>query len=156
MQKKIAIYPGTFNPITNGHVDIIQRAIKLFDEVIVAVADSQRKDTFLSVEERLALATQALKDHHVVTVKKLDGLLVDFAAAQQAQFIVRGLRTAGDFDYEYQMANLNLTLNADIETVFLPASPHVNFISSTMVREIVAVGGSIAALVPESVFNFFK
>lgn len=150
--KRIAIYPGTFDPITNGHVDMIMRASHLFDEVIVGVATSDRKKPFFSDEERLLFCREALRAFANVTVDVLKGLTVDFAKAHQAHYIVRGIRTSDDVNYELSIASMNRALSQNtIETIFLAASDQYRFISSTMVREIMVVGGDVSAFVPEVV-----
>ena len=146
--KKTVVYPGTFDPITNGHVDVIQRAAGLFDQVVVAVAPTRRKSPCFTVDERVALITTVLASHENVKVFVLDGLLVDFAKHHRAQAIVRGLRAVSDFDYEFQLAHMNHRLAPEIETIFLPGSEGCAFISGTMVREIVALGGDVSAFVP--------
>jgi pantetheine-phosphate adenylyltransferase len=148
---RIAVFPGTFDPLTNGHVDIVERAGRLFDIVIVAILRNPGKQPLFSLEERLATLAEVFEDRPAVTVDAFDGLLVDFARRRGAAAVVRGLRRAGDFDYEVQMADMNRHLAADVETVFLAPSPQVAFISSTLVREIVALGGAIDGLVPDAV-----
>lgn len=156
MSQRIAVYPGTFNPITNGHVDIITRALGLFDGVIVAVAGSDRKPSYLSLDERVTLTTQTLAHHKTVRVEKLDGLLVDFAKAQGVEFILRGLRAVSDFDYEFQLAGMNRKMAPKIETIFLPAAESHSFISATMVREIASLGGDVSPFVPSPVAEYLQ
>ena len=152
--KKIAIYPGSFDPITNGHIDLIKRASKLFDTVIVGIAQNTKKSIFLSVEQRVAVTTALLKDSSNVKVLSFDTLLVDFAKAQNAQIILRGLRAVSDFEYEFQLSGMNKHLNPTIETIFMsPAEQYAN-ISSSLVREIYIMGGDISVFVPESVKTF--
>lgn len=151
-----AVYPGTFDPITNGHKDLITRTAQIFDEVIIAVASAARKSPAFSLADRIALTEQALLGFDNVTVCPCEGLLVDFAAANQAQVIVRGLRAVSDFDYEFQLAGMNTAMAPNIETVFLPASSKHAFISSTMVREIVSLGGDVSAFVPKAVIDFLR
>ncbi len=152
--KKIAIYPGSFDPITNGHIDLIKRASKLFDTVIVGIAQNTKKPIFLSVEQRVAVTTALLKNISNVKVLSFDTLLVDFAKAQNAQIILRGLRAVSDFEYEFQLSGMNKHLNPTIETIFMtPAEQYAN-ISSSLVREIYIMGGDISVFVPESVKTF--
>ena len=152
----IVVYPGTFDPFTCGHRDIIERAQQLFTRVIVGVASSARKTPFLTLSERLLLTKAALSDLERVQVEPLDGLLVDFTVAHQAQCILRGLRSGTDFDYESALSNMNHALNADLQTVFLAASPAVAAISSTMVREIYSLGGDISLFVPKNIADFLQ
>ena len=156
MTKRIAIYPGTFNPVTNGHLDIVHRATHLFDQIIVAVADSSRKNPFLSLEQRIDLAEKTFAHFDIVSVTRLDGLLVNFAKKHKANFILRGLRAVSDFDYEFQLAGMNRKMAPGIETVFLPASESQSFISATMVREISELGGDVSLFVPQVVSDFLK
>ena len=152
--KKIAIYPGSFDPITNGHIDLIKRASKLFDTVIVGIAQNTKKAIFLSVEQRVAVTTALLKNSSNVKTLSFDTLLVDFAKAQNAQIILRGLRAVSDFEYEFQLSGMNKHLNPTIETIFMsPAEQYAN-ISSSLVREIYIMGGDISVFVPESVKTF--
>ena len=149
--KKIAIYPGTFDPITNGHIDLIQRTLKIFDEVIVAVAYSQKKTPLFTTEERVELIRDALKEIKGATVGVFKTLLVDYAKTRKSIALVRGLRAVSDFEYELQMALMNRRLNSDIETVFMMPSEEFTFLSSTMVKEVASFGGDIKGLVPEVV-----
>ena len=145
------VYPGTFDPITNGHCDLIDRAARLFDRVVVGVAASTHKQPFFPIEERLGLVQQALPQRPNVEVKRLDGLLVNFVLAQGATVILRGLRAVSDFEYEFQLASMNRRLAADVETLFLTPAEQFGFISSTLVREVAALGGDVGSFVPESV-----
>ena len=138
-----AIYPGTFDPITNGHADIVKRATQLFEQVIVAVAANPKKLTTFTLEQRVNLAQIVLKDFNKVTVQGFESLLVDFAKQHQAQVIVRGLRAVSDFEYEFQLANMNRTLNPEIETLFLTPITQYTYISSSLVKEIAALGGRV-------------
>lgn len=150
--KKIAIYPGTFDPITKGHVDIASRAAILFDAVIVAVAISDRKKPYFSDEKRIAFCREALKDFKNIKVLPLEILAVEFAKQHAAQYIVRGIRSSDDVNYELSIAGMNNALSDhQIETVFLAASEQYRFISSTIVREIIALGGDVSAFVPFAV-----
>ncbi|MCK5426480.1 MAG: pantetheine-phosphate adenylyltransferase [Thermodesulfovibrionia bacterium] len=148
---KIAIYPGTFDPITNGHIDLIQRTLKIFDEIIVAVAPKQKKEPLFTPEERLALIKQSVKGMKGARAEVFDNLLVDYAQDKKSIAIVRGLRAVSDFEYELQMALMNRRLNAEIETVFMMPSEEYTFLSSTIVKEVAFFGGDIKGLVPHVV-----
>jgi pantetheine-phosphate adenylyltransferase len=141
--KITAIYPGTFDPITNGHTDIVKRAAKLFEQVIVAVAENSTKTPAFSFKKRIDLATHVLAELNNVTVRGFNGLLAEFAKQCQAQVIVRGLRAMSDFEYEFQMAGMNRTLIPDIETLFLTPANEYTYISSSLVREIATLGGCV-------------
>ena len=149
--KKTAIYPGSFDPITNGHVDLIHRASKLFDEVIVAITQNVSKSGFLSIEERTLAANNALNSLNNIRVLSFDSLLVDFAKKHNAKIIIRGLRAVSDFEYEFQLSGMNKRLNPHIETLFMTPSEEFANISSSLVREIFLLGGDIGTFVPESV-----
>lgn len=151
MMKHKAVYPGTFDPITNGHLDIITRAALIFPELVVAVADSNRKKPFFSLAERLAFVQDAVGLLPGVSVVGFDNLLVNLAREQGASIIIRGLRGISDFDHEFQLASMNKTLFGELETLFLTTSEHVMCISSTMVREIAKLGGDVSAFVPSGV-----
>jgi len=144
---KNAIYPGTFDPITKGHSDLVERASRLFDLVIVAVAANPGKQSLFSLEERLELARTALAGYANVEVCSFDGLLVEFAREKQAQVILRGLRAVSDFDYEFQLAGMNRKLAPDVETLFLTPAEQYSNISSSLVREIAALGGDVSPFV---------
>jgi len=146
-----AIYPGTFDPITNGHSEIVLRASKLFSKVVVSVAQSTSKKTAFSTRERTAMARRVLKHINNVEVKSFSGLVTEFALSQKATVIVRGLRAVSDFEYEIQMAGMNRQLVEDIETLFLIPSEHLNFISSSLVREIASLGGDVSKFVHNDV-----
>ena len=147
----IAIYPGSFDPITNGHVDLIHRACKLFDEVIIAITQNTNKDSFLSINQRVNAVESAIEPLTNTRVLSFDSLLVDFAREHNAQIIIRGLRAVSDFDYEFQLSGMNKRLNPAIETLFMTPSEEFANISSSLVREILFLGGDISQFVPESV-----
>jgi len=149
--KTIAIYPGSFDPITNGHVDLIHRACKLFDKVIIAIAQNVNKDSFLSIDQRVKAVETAIEPLTNTRVLSFDSLLVDFAREHNAQIIIRGLRAVSDFDYEFQLSGMNKRLNPAIETLFMTPSEEFANISSSLVREIFSLGGDISQFVPESV-----
>ena len=149
--KTIAIYPGSFDPITNGHVDLIHRACKLFDKVIIAITQNANKDSFLSIEQRVKAVETAIEPLTNTRVLSFDSLLVDFAREHNAQIIIRGLRAVSDFDYEFQLSGMNKRLNPAIETLFMTPSEEFANISSSLVREILSLGGDISQFVPESV-----
>lgn len=145
--KKIAVYPGTFDPITNGHTDICERAAKLFDEVVLAVAVDTAKKTFFDLQTRLDLANAVLSQKPGITVEPFEGLLVDFASKRGAQVILRGLRAVSDFEYEFQLAGMNRSLDKDIETLFLTPADQYAFLSSSLVREVAMLGGDVSRFV---------
>lgn len=152
--KITAIYPGTFDPLTNGHSDLVQRAARIFDRVILAVAtggQSGAKTPFFSVEERVSLAKDVLSDKTNVDVIEFDGLLVDFVKQQNAQVILRGLRAVSDFEYEFQLASMNRHLDEKIETLFLTPAEQYSYISSSLVREVAVLGGDVTPFVHEKV-----
>ncbi|MEO1890434.1 MAG: pantetheine-phosphate adenylyltransferase [Candidatus Thioglobus sp.] len=154
--KKIAIYPGSFDPITNGHIDLIRRASTLFDKVIVGITQNSKKAAFLNIDDRIQTTNVALKNIDNIEVLSFNTLLVDFASAQNAQVILRGLRAVSDFEYEFQLSGMNKHLNPNIETLFMtPAEQYAN-ISSSLVREILMLGGDISAFVPKSVEDHLK
>lgn len=149
---KIAVYPGTFDPITKGHLDVLERALRLFDHVVIAVAVNAGKSPLFTVDERVALAQEALKSiEKPVTVMSFDGLLVDFVQSQKACAIIRGLRAVSDFEYEFQMALMNRKLRQDVETIFLMPRESYTYLSSSIVREVARLGGDISSLVPAHV-----
>lgn len=147
----VAVYAGTFDPITNGHLDVIERAARLFDRVMVAVAFNTSKQSLFALDERIALAQEALKHLQQVEVHGFSSLLIDFARQHHANVILRGLRTGTDFDYEFQLAGMNRHLNAAIETVFLMPSEKHLYISSSLVREIAMLDGDVSGFVSPSV-----
>ena len=145
---RLAVYPGSFDPLTNGHVDIIKRGGRLFDRIVVAILLNLEKAPLFTAEERVAAAREVFKDQPNVEVDTFGGLLVDYARQREASAIVRGLRAISDFEYELQMALMNRRLNSEIETVFMmPAEPYT-YVSSRLVKEVFALGGSIDGLVP--------
>lgn len=146
-----AIYPGSFDPITNGHLDVIQRAARLFDEVIVAVAFNEQKHSLFQVDERVDLLRETTSGIPNVSVSRFDGLLVDFARSQGASAVVRGLRAVSDFEFEFQMALMNRKLEPGIETIFMMPAEKYTYLSSRIVKEIARLGGNVDAFVPESV-----
>jgi pantetheine-phosphate adenylyltransferase len=152
-----AIYPGTYDPVTNGHVDVIARAAGIFDRVVVGVVGNpQHKQPMFSLDERVAFLREALAGTENVEVDVFSELVVDFARKWDAKVIVKGLRVISDFEWEFQMNQLNRTLAPDVETVYVMASPQVSFVSSSGVKEIASFGGNVDELVPESVARRFK
>ena len=152
----IAVYPGTFDPITNGHSDIVTRAAILFDKVIVAVAASPGKGPMFSIEQRVELAREALTDLKNVEVCQFDNLLVDFASQQDAKVILRGLRAVSDFEYEFQLAGINRRLAPDVETLFLRPAEQYAYISSSLVREVAGLGGDVSEFIHPAVQTALK
>jgi pantetheine-phosphate adenylyltransferase len=150
------VYPGTFDPFTRGHEDLVRRAANLFEEVIVAVADSRAKQPLFSLEERVSIAREVLAPYDNVTVEGFSGLLMDFIRQRGATVVLRGLRAASDFEYEFQMAGMNRNLHPDVETMFLTPAEQYMFISATMVREIAMLGGDVAPFVNPVVLAHIK
>lgn len=142
-----AVYPGTFDPVTRGHEDLVRRASRIFDSVIVAVADSAAKKPFFDIEERVDMARSVLSDYGNVSVVSFSGLLMDFVRERNAKVILRGLRAVSDFEYEFQMAGMNRNLYPEVETLFLTPSEQYMFISATIVREIAGLGGDVSPFV---------
>jgi len=140
----IAIYPGTFDPVTRGHIDICQRALKMFDHVVIGVADSLAKEPFFDINERSDMLETVFADNDGISVKPFSGLLIDFARESNADVIIRGLRAISDFEYEVQLAGMNRSLAPEIETVFLTAAQHYAFVSSSLVREIARLDGDVS------------
>jgi pantetheine-phosphate adenylyltransferase len=147
----VAVYPGSFDPLTNGHVDIIMRGARIFDRIIVAILVNAEKLPLFSIEERIEIARSVFKDHHNVEVDTFDGLLVDYIEKRGAQVIVRGLRAVSDFEFEFQMALMNRRLNPKIETVFMMPAEQYTYISSRLIKEVFALGGRVHGLVPDMV-----
>lgn len=146
-----AVYPGSFDPVTNGHLDVIERAARLYDEVIVAIAHNETKTGLFSFEERVALLTEVVAHHANVRVTQFSGLLVDYARQEQAQVIIRGLRAVSDFEYEFQMALMNRKLEDNVETMFLMPKEEYTYLSSRLVKEIARLGGAIDVFVPDCI-----
>ncbi len=145
---KTIVYPGTFDPITNGHVDLAERASRLFDRVIVAIAVSEKKGPLFSTEERIALAEKSLSHLNNIEIQRLGRLTVDFVQSVKAQGVLRGLRAVSDFEYEFQLANMNRALAPEVESIFLTPSEKHSYISSSLVREIASLGGDVSQFVP--------
>lgn len=153
---KLGIYPGTFDPITNGHLDLIERGLRIFDEIIIAVAPSPKKQPLFTLEERLKLIREAVKDCKNMRIETFNGLLVDYARNRKGVAIIRGLRAVSDFEYELQMALMNRRLDMNIETVFMMPSEEFSFLTSTIVKEVASFGGSVKGLVPDVVEKALK
>jgi len=147
----LAVYPGSFDPLTNGHVDIIERGARLFDRIIVAILVNAEKSPLFTMAERVEIARKVFEDHPNVEIDTFEGLLVDYVAKRQANVIVRGLRAVSDFEYEFQMALMNRRLNSNIETVFMMPADQYSYISSRLIKEVFALGGRVHGLVPELV-----
>jgi pantetheine-phosphate adenylyltransferase len=143
-----AIYPGSFDPVTNGHFDVVERARKLFDEVIVAVANNDEKQALFSLDQRLDLLRQTIGKIDNIRVAQFEGLLVDFARAEKAHAVIRGLRAVSDFEFEFQMALMNRKLESDLETIFLMPKEEYTYLSSRLVKEIARLGGDVSKFVP--------
>jgi pantetheine-phosphate adenylyltransferase len=156
MNEKIAVYPGSFDPITNGHVNLIERALQIFDKLIVGAAFNPNKTALFTVEERLDMIRIALKNDPRVIVASFNGLLVDFAVAQGANVIIRGLRALSDFEYEFQMTLMNRKLNRKVDTMFLMTGYKWFYTSSKIIKEAASLGGSVRGLVPEIVHQRLK
>ncbi len=153
---KIAIYPGSFDPVTKGHLDILKNAAGIFDKVIIAVAHNGEKKGFLSVEERVDLIRASIENLDNVEVDAFDGLTIEYAKRIGATVLIRGLRAVSDFEYEMQLSQTNSALCDDVKTVFLTTKPKYNFISSSTIKEILANGGDISKFVPEPVYNYLN
>ena len=147
----LAVYPGSFDPLTNGHVDIIERGARLFDRIIVAILVNAEKSPLFTMAERVEIARKVFTDHPNVEVDTFEGLLVDYVAKRQANVIVRGLRAVSDFEYEFQMALMNRHLNPAVETVFMMPAEKYSYISSRLIKEVFSLGGQVHGLVPELV-----
>lgn len=153
---KKMVYPGTFDPITNGHVDLVERACQLFDHVIVAIAQNKRKKPLFELDERVALCQASLAHLDNIEVLGFDCLLADFVVKQQAHGIVRGLRAVSDFEYEFQLANMNRALLPNMESLFLTPAGHLSFLSSSLVREVASFGGDVGKFVSKPVESALK
>ena len=153
---KIAIYPGSFDPITKGHLDVLETSAGIFDKVIIAVAKNSEKNGFLSVEERVNLIKESSKHIKNVEVDSFEGLTIEYAKKRNAQILIRGLRAVSDFEYEMQLSQTNSALAQEVQTVFLITKPEYNFISSSTVREILLNNGDISKFVPSAVFEYLS
>lgn len=151
-----AIYPGSFDPLTNGHLDLIARAAKIFDHLVVAILRNSSKNPLFTVEERVAMLSEGIAALENVSISTFDGLLVDFAREQRAHAVVRGIRAISDYEYEFQMALMNRRLSPDVETIFLMPDAKYSFVSSRLVKEVFELGGSIDGLVPKFVIDRLK
>ncbi len=154
--KRIAVYAGSFDPLTNGHVDIVKKARGIFREVIVAVSDNPNKKHLLTDAQRQKTVTEALRGMEGIRVKRFKGLLVDFLRSHRAEVVIRGLRAVSDFDYEFQMALMNKSLDPDIETVFFMPDPRYTFLSSSLVKEVARLGGDVSDLAPAPVVRLLE
>lgn len=150
---KKVVYPGTFDPITNGHIDLVQRASQLFDHVVVAIASNKKKQPLFTIEERVDLAKDVLSEFKNVEVCGFNCLLKDLVAEKGAQAVVRGLRAVSDFEYEFQLANMNRVLAPSMESLFLTPAEHLSYISSSLVKEIAALGGDVSQFVPPAIID---
>lgn len=151
MRTNTVIYPGTFDPLTNGHIDLAERASRLFDRVVVAIAHSEKKTPLFTLEQRVALCEASLGHLDNVEVTGFSNLLTDFAKSQGARCVLRGLRAVADFEYEFQLANMNRAIYPEFESIFLTPSEHLSFISSSLVREIASLNGDVTPFVPPAV-----
>jgi pantetheine-phosphate adenylyltransferase len=149
-----AIYPGSFDPITNGHLDVVKRTVKLFDEVVIAVLSNQDKEAFISIKDRIELVKESVKDLKNVSVESFSGLTVKYAQERGADIIIRGLRAPSDFEYELEMSQINYFLANGLETLFIMTSPKYSFIRSSRVKEVVSLGGDIKDFVPPAVYKY--
>lgn len=154
--KRIAIYPGTFDPVTNGHVDIAKRGLKLFDRIIVAILNNPVKKTLFSVEERVEMLEESFKNFPDIEIDTFDGLLVEYAAKRKSRAVLRGMRAVSDFEYEFQMALMNRRLNREVQTVFLMTGLRWIFTSSSIIKEAASFGGDIDGMVPPFVHQKLK
>lgn len=150
---KIAVYPGTFDPITNGHTDLVNRAARIFDHIVLAIADNPEKSPLFSLDERINLAKTVLKNSGKIEIVDFGGLLIDFARECHANVILRGLRAVSDFEYEFQLASMNRKLDSEIETMFLTPSENHTFVSASLVKEIARYGGDVSAFVHKKVYS---
>ena len=153
---KVAIYPGSFDPITYGHIDIVERALEIFDKVIVAIADNEEKRPLFTVEERLGIVKEVFEHNTNVIVDSFKGLLVDYVAKTNAKVSLRGLRATSDFEYEFHMASMNRSLNPHLDTLFMMTSKDYFFVSSRTIKEVARLGGAVEGLVPDLVVRRLK
>lgn len=153
---RLGIYPGTFDPVTNGHLDLVKRGLMIFDELIIAVSPSPKKNPLFSLEDRLSLIEVSVREYRGVRVEAFNGLLVDYVHERGGIAIIRGLRAVSDFEYELQMALMNRRLAGDLETVFMMPSQEFSYLTSTIVKEAASLGGSVTGLVPEVVEKALK
>lgn len=151
-----AVYPGAFDPITKGHIDILLRSLKIFDRIVVGIGSNPKKASLFSLEERNSMIHEAIRGIPNVSVETFDGLLVDFAKRHNASAIIRGLRAVSDFEYEFQMALMNRKLDSGIETVFLMPSEEYSYLTSSIVKEVGSLGGDVSSLVPKHVHDMLK
>jgi pantetheine-phosphate adenylyltransferase len=156
MEEKIAVYPGSFDPITCGHLDIIKRATKIFDKVIVAVARNYDKQSLFTSQEKVAMIVEAVKDYPTVSVDSFEGLLMEYMKKVKATVVLRGLRATSDFEYEYHMAAMNRSLNDEVDILFMMTGKDYFFISSRTIREVASLGGSVKEFVPDHVARKLK
>ena len=156
MSGKIAVYPGTFDPITNGHLSIVNRALKIFDKLIIAILNNPQKEPLFSIEERISMIKDVLKSKSNIEVDVFDGLLVDYVIEKKSNVVLRGIRALSDFEYEFQMALMNRKLNRDVQSIFLMTDYKWFYISSTIIKEAASFNGDISGLVPPSVCRKLK
>jgi pantetheine-phosphate adenylyltransferase len=156
MKRRIAVYPGSFDPITFGHIDILMRGLELFDKVIVAIATNIEKKSLFTVQERVDLIRKSVNGNENVLIDNFEGLLVNYVKKVNARFVIRGLRAMSDFEYEFQMASMNRNLNMGMDTIFMMTSKDYFFISSRTIKEVAAFGGSVGSFVPEAVEKSLK
>jgi len=154
--KRVAVYPGSFDPVTNGHLDIIHRALEFVDELIIAILINSEKKGLFTIKERMEMIRKVIPANDRIQIDQFDGLLVEYATKKQARVIIRGLRAVSDFDYEFQMALMNRRLEPTIETVFLLPAEQYSYVSSRLVKEICALGGTVRGLVPEEIEKKMK
>lgn len=154
--EKTAIYPGSFDPITKGHLDILKTGAEIFDKIIIAVAKNSEKKGFLTIDERVKLIKESVKDIENVEVDSFDGLTIEYAKKMGAKVLIRGLRAVSDFEYELQLSQANSALSSEIKTVFLTTKPKYNFISSSTIKEIYLNNGDISKFVPDAVFEYLE
>ncbi|NOY53835.1 MAG: pantetheine-phosphate adenylyltransferase [Deltaproteobacteria bacterium] len=155
-REKIAVYPGTFDPITNGHVDLIERGLRIFDRIIIAVAPSENKAPFFALNERVEMIREVLTGRSDVEIDILQGLLVEYVREKKAVAVIRGLRAVSDFEYEFQLSLMNRKMDADFEAVFLMPSARYTYLSSSIIKEVAQLGGSLKDMVPEAVERKLK